>query len=202
MTLTARGGSRSRRYETRNAPNTAGAPAREAIANDRTSSKSGFDVNGATSRLPDTLWRDQRVLVPRAAIEESTIPALSSAAPLFEEKRHTLLTAGEPNVLDPFPSHRACLGATLASHDSPMDVPQIDRGHWPEKRLERDEPHRSGDRPQCVDAINVGRVFDRGAKPHIWETEAGLRQHLTHPIGTLRQNLKGRRQMIDGRASR
>ena len=87
---------------------------------------------------PDRIKRlkIRRIFIPASAIEQSTGLPLASAAPLLEEKRDTLILAGESQLFDPFQRYRACARATFAADDRPMVALQVDHINRAEKWLE------------------------------------------------------------------
>jgi hypothetical protein len=71
--------------------------------------------------MTDAAWE----FVVRSAIKTSPCLLLADSAPLFEEERNTAPFALIAKGQDPFFLHRSGTGATLATHDHPVDSPQV-----------------------------------------------------------------------------
>ena len=66
----------------------------------------------------------------------------------------------------PLHFHRPVSGATLATHDDPVDSHQV-RIERTNERLCADKFHSSAAMLQCVDAVSYALIFNTGTHPHV-----------------------------------
>ena len=66
---------------------------------------------------------------------------LADASPLFEEERNTRSLTLSANVAHPRGAHGSCSGATLSSHNDPVDPFQVQRSQMFQQRLNRKKSH-------------------------------------------------------------
>lgn len=127
-------------------------------------------------------------MVPCATVQGASGALLVYSAPLFEEEGDTSLKTLVTEGASPLDVHWSSAGPGLSTRYYPVYSGQINIQRA-EKWLSRDEPHRSRDSSEVVDAVSAGLALYRHTHPQVLRP-IQFRRKLAQSLSALGQDLK------------